>query len=152
LYPEQRAGFAADYPQMGEDFEVLAEPEGRYNCIGFASGTEAEWVQLLPGGDRDATLAFYDRVFRMAYGGPYRRLPAVDVRHRPGWQKVVLYGMVLAGGELIVLHAAVEDFDGTWLSKMGEDALIRHRTAGAIAKLGCQPVVVYERRFCVPPY
>ena len=46
-----------------------------------------------------------------------------------------------------VTHGALQDRDGTWTSKLGQLALIRHRTPAALnGPTYGQPVAVYARR------
>jgi hypothetical protein len=77
----------------------------------------------------------------------YRRLPRLDFRRQPGEQKVVVYGLRDESGRITrVTHAAIQTADGTWQSKLGALALIRHLTPQALAgpEYGV-PIAVYAR-------
>jgi hypothetical protein len=55
--------------------------------------------------------------------------PCEDGHHEDGWEKIVLY----VDGDGLPAHAARELADGSWTSKLGDRADVRHETPAAIA-------------------
>lgn len=137
-----------DFPRLGSRFEVLAPSTKRYNCIAHSLGIHDRWINPRTG-PADAPLAGMDRLYRSA---GYRRLRALNFRRQSGNQKVVVYALRDDAGTITrVTHAAIQMADGTWQSKLGASALIRHPTPWAVA--GPQygvPVAVYIRRAAGP--
>lgn len=157
-FPQSRAvvvGWKADFPFLGDDFEVqgTGTPNptscatkagtdkaipGTYNCIAHTAGIKNVWVnpyQKAAGWD--------------LYYGPlgYKQATGTDTSFVKGVQKVAVYAKRLPDGRLKeYTHAAVQEADGTWTSKLGSGPLIRHRTAEAVAGGSYGEVVrVYER-------
>jgi type VI secretion system secreted protein VgrG len=77
----------------------------------------------------------------------YRRLPHLDLTLVPGHEKVVLYATLNPDWTVkTVTHAARQEPDGTFTSKLGQLPLIRHRTAeGLRGQSYGLPVAVYTR-------
>ncbi|HEX8203560.1 MAG TPA: hypothetical protein VF590_24000 [Isosphaeraceae bacterium] len=142
---ERRKLTARDYPNLGGEFEVLAPSSDRYNCIAHSLGLHDRWLAPRTGtGTARNPLAWADRLY--AKGG-YARLPTPDTSLQPGQQKVVVYGYVNRNGTIReVRHAAIQDADGTWTSKLGHFALIRHPTPALVSgPLYGRPIAVYAR-------
>jgi len=120
-----------------------------YNCIAWSLGITDEWVW--PG----ESVKAFDGLYA---GRGYKRLAARDYGPEPGVEKVVLFGTLkdvrlkTADGKsreevmVVATHAARQEADGTWTSKLGGLARIRHRTPEAVAggTYG-DPVAVYAR-------
>ena len=76
----------------------------------------------------------------------YGRVKGLDLSVTTGVQKVVVYATMTNGRIASVTHAAVQERTGTWTSKLGKLALIRHRTPEALnGPVYGQPVAVYIR-------
>lgn len=157
-FPQSRAvvlGWKADFPFLGDDFEVqgTGTPNpttcatkagtdraipGTYNCIAHTAGIKNVWVnpyQKAAGWD-----LYYEPL-------KYKKAAGTDTSFVKGVQKVAVYAKKLPDGRLKeYTHAAVQEADGTWTSKLGSGPLIRHRTAEAVAGGSYGEVVrVYER-------
>jgi uncharacterized membrane protein len=117
-------GCGKGLPYLGADYEVLV-PGGhkKYNCIAWSLGITNKWVW--PGN----TLADFDQL-NADHG--YHRLQTLDLQLKKGVPKIVLYGH-RKNGVFKATHQALQMADGTWTSKLGQLALIRHRTAKAVA-------------------
>ena len=101
-----------------------------YNCIAFAAGDTKRW--WWPGnhppntfywpvaGAVEPSLAnFYAAFATIGY------LQCDNGVHVPGFEKVAFY---MANG--LVTHAAIQQLDGTWKSKLGKAEDISHTLAG----------------------
>ncbi len=144
-FPKERAllaGWKGSFPKLGTDFEVLGECTapaadcrsiigegqkifpGSYNCIAHAAGIKNLWVNP------------FERVAQWeAYFKPlgYALQATNSTQHEVGVQKVAVYGKLNAKGQIAeYTHAAIQEGDGTWTSKLGSGPLIRHRTAEAV--------------------
>jgi type VI secretion system secreted protein VgrG len=75
----------------------------------------------------------------------FTRAQTRDCDPQPGKHKVVLYALRNADGTIReVTHAAWQEDDGTWSSKLGQGALIRHETPDALCgPLYGDPIAVY---------
>lgn len=121
---------ASDYPLLGQRYEVLAPSSDRYNCIAHSLGLHDRWIapRTTPGPN---PLAWMDKLYAR-YG--YSRLPTLDTSLQPDARKVVLYGYVRPNGVVReVRHAALQRVDGTWTSKLGHNALIRHPKVASVS-------------------
>ena len=116
-------------PALGGDYQVFGRSTIRYNCISYSLGIRDRWISPVTGPGRLPFL-WADRVYgRLGY----RRLPAADLRPSPGSEKVAVYAILGGDGRVARLtHAAVQLPDGSWASKVGPFALIRHRTPAAM--------------------
>jgi hypothetical protein len=132
--PRMRQGF----PRLGNRFEVLGPSTPRYNCIGWSVGNTNEWVW--PGN----TVADFDRLY--AQHG-YARQEGLNLTVEPGKRKLVLYGTLNPDATIrTVTHAAVQEPDGRWTSKLGSLALIRHATPDELRGPSYgTPIAVYVR-------
>jgi hypothetical protein len=137
--PAQRRAF----PLLRDNFEVLARSTPRYNCIAHSLGIHGRWVNPVTG-PSSHPLAGMDQMYQ-ARG--YVRLRQLDYRLEPGKQKVVVYAMLRPDKRIkAVTHAALQAADGTWTSKLGKLALIRHLTPQALnGPVYGRPVAVYVR-------
>jgi hypothetical protein len=150
LRPEWRKvvlGWKKSFPNLAEDFEVLgpgtpgatecatragldgrrqhgAVIPGTYNCIAHSAGIKNVWINPYQ------TTAGWD-LFYTPLG--YRAADGLDVSSESGVRKVAVYATKTAAGAVKeYTHAAIQEPDGTWTSKLGSGPLIRHRTAGAV--------------------
>ena len=130
-------------PHLGEDFEVLAPPTRAFNCVAHALGRQDEWINPVTGPPEDP---FREMDRRYGEHG-FTRLPTLDLALVPGVQKVAVYALRNAGGGVEeITHAALQEADGTWSSKLGQGPLIRHGTVEALAGPAYgEPVTVYVR-------
>ncbi|MFO0969070.1 MAG: hypothetical protein U0793_26245 [Gemmataceae bacterium] len=146
-YPEARRRVlmeARDFPRLGARFEVIDPYIGkRYNCIAHSLGIHGRWVNPETG-PSTAPLSKMDRMYT-AKG--YRRVSGLDFRLATGLQKVVVYAKVSGGRITSVTHAAIQEADGSWSSKLGQLPLIRHATPESLngPSYGV-PVAVYVRK------
>jgi type VI secretion system secreted protein VgrG len=145
-FPQERAFVRTlHFPNLGEQYEVLAPRTPRYNCIAWSAGITNRWEWPAPNG-RKATVRDFDQ-FYARFG--YRRVRTLDYRVQPGVDKVVLYGHVRRGQPIEPTHAARQAPNGTWTSKLGKAPLIRHLTPDSVNGAGPngygRPVAVYVR-------
>jgi type VI secretion system secreted protein VgrG len=147
-YPSERQGISAgdqgDYPYLGQNYQVLAPSSGGYNCISYSLGLRNVWIAQQMGPPR-APLAWMDHLYAQ-YG--FRRLPTMDVSLDPGVRKVVLYGTTGRHGVVTdILHAEVQDKDGTWSSKLGDGPMIHYPHFNTLSgpSVG-HPIAVYARQ------
>jgi len=141
---QYRYGVTADgsFPQLFSNFEVLAAPTRVYNCIAHSLGYHDRWVNPITSSGPNK-LAGMDRLYA-AEG--YRRMSTLDFSLQKGYQKVVVYATVVGGVIKEVTHAAIQSADGTWTSKLGQNALIKHVCPNDVAGgLYGVPVAVYIR-------
>lgn len=145
-FPEARRvvySFRDGFPHLGDQFEVVDPYTGkRYNCISHSLGINSHWVNPETGPNRQPL----SRMDVLYHGKGYRRVPGLDYGLVPGMQKVVVYAKVERGQIVQITHAALQERDGTWSSKLGQGPLIRHLTPTALngPDYGV-PVAVYER-------
>jgi type VI secretion system secreted protein VgrG len=132
--PELRASF----PRLGNNFQVLAPSTRQYNCIAWSLGDTHNWVW--PG----QRLADFDALYGK-HG--YTREPGLNLAVEPGKRKLVLYATLNPDATIkAATHAAVQEPDGSWTSKLGAMALIHHATLGALrGPVYGTPVAVYVR-------
>jgi hypothetical protein len=133
---ERRVIDAGGFPSLHGDYRVLSPSTPKYNCIAWSLGITSQWVWP---GDR---VTDFDHL-NARYG--YRRLHGLDYGVQPGVDKIVLYGKQ-EHGRWVVTHQARQLSDGTWTSKLGKLALIRHRTPEALSGPDYgRPLAVYVR-------
>ena len=105
-----------------ENFEIADPPDGRYNCIAYAAGdTSKRWDYHLgrywpPWATQNSSMQSLIEVFA---GLQYEECQ--DGSPEVGYQKVALYE---ARGA--IQHAAVQQPNGRWRSKMGPGPVIEH--------------------------
>lgn len=133
--------FRTSHPNLLTNYEVLGPSELKkktYNCIAWSVGIKDHWVW--PG----KNLEDFDKLYAK-YG--YRRTANLDFAVRKGQQKIVLYGKNLEDGTVECTHAARQEPNGTYTSKLGKMALIRHLHPEDVdgPSYG-RPVAVYVRQ------
>jgi len=138
----ERSAITGSFPNLGA-FAIL-EPgiSTRYNCIAHSLGIHSRWVNPRTG-PASNPFSYMDRLYAVR---GYRRLPRVDFRLQAGVQKLALYATVDNGRIREITHAAVQERDGTWTSKLGKLPLIRHRIPQDLngSSYG-RPVATYTR-------
>jgi hypothetical protein len=151
-FPEERAAvkrWKSDFPNLNEDFEVVgpstarpnpkdpASYKGTYNCIAWSAGITDEWLN-----PSDSIFGF-DSLYA-ARG--FTRASQKNLQHEPGKAKIAVYVGTNKEGKPVMTHAARQEADGTWTSKLGSGPRIRHRTAEAVAGPSYgEPVFVYTK-------
>jgi hypothetical protein len=123
-------------------FEILDPRIGTtYNCIAHSLGIYDRWINPKTGPPGNP-LGYMDQMYLLK---GYQRAASVDYRVAPGVKKVMLFALVAGGQIQEVTHAAVQQADGTWTSKLGQLPLIRYYNPLAVAgtQYG-QPVAMYE--------
>lgn len=133
------AEFRKKFPILGDEYEVEAESTGypgadevippagtrfKYNCIAWALR-----IVNRPVWEGD-TATDFDRLFG-EHG--YVRMEWMDLRVDPQVEKIALYANFKADGKMQATHASRQLPDGTWTSKLGGGAQIRHRTPDALS-------------------
>lgn len=116
--PSERAGF----PRLGDDYEILAPASSEYNCISWSLGVTDRWIWPVQARSSIFFSDFDDLYTRHGY----RRLSTLAFDQLADHDKVVLYAKVNASGVLEPTHAARQEADGSWTSKVGKMPLIRH--------------------------
>jgi len=137
--PEIQKGF----PRLHDNFEVIRDGTKTYNCIAWSLGITDRWVNPEIG-PAYAPLSLMDRMY--AERGYYREHD-LNWRAEPGLEKVVLYATLNPDGTIQkVTHAAHEEPDGTFTSKLGQLPVIRHATPQDLrGPTYGLPVAVYVR-------
>jgi hypothetical protein len=114
------------------DYEVASPRDASYNCIAFAAGdTTRKWdpnALLQPGyywppaalrDDGNNDLTALKRMFEVI---GYSECDNGNLE--PGFQKVALYAVTEDSWQ----HAAIQDESGAWLSKLGDEYDVRHKS------------------------
>jgi len=129
LSPERERAF----PSLSRsNYEATSDETTKYNCIAYVAGDESQWWQpyigdrptywpdgAIKGYSIEALVsAFRALGYTMCSGGELE----------PGFEKIALY--VNANGEWA--HAARQQADGSWLSKLGDWEDICHTTVEAV--------------------
>ena len=116
----------SDFPNLRSDNHFETDPtiNKRYNCIAYAAGDINKWwwptkPSYWPQGiAREVTLKSFVRVFaNLGYE------PCVDGSVEEGYEKVVIY---VDPSTNEPTHAAKQQQDGSWSSKMGQGPVITH--------------------------
>ena len=130
------------FPNLHE-FEVMDPYQGkRYNCIAHSLGIHSRWVNPATG-PTNRPLSLMDRLYKIK---GYTRASRLDFSRSQRFQKVAVYAHVANGQIRQVTHAAIQELDGTWSSKLGQLPLIRHREPNSVSGNSYgQPVAVYFR-------
>lgn len=129
-------------------YEVVPQPlKRRYNCFAFTLGelsspTQPKSLKVLDPAQpfKDVSAMYNAKGYVLA-----QEWPRLDFSYK-GKPKIVVYGVVKDGKVVEVTHAAIQEADGKWSSKLGPDGpLIRHNSPGDLsgATFGV-PVAVYE--------
>lgn len=130
------------FPRLGNRFEVLGPATVTYNCICWSIGNDNSWVWPREPG-QPVSLADFDGLYGI-YG--YKRIDGLDLAREAGVEKVVVFALV-RDGRLEMTHAARQNPDGTWSSKLGSLPLIRHlRPDDLSGPTYGQPYVVYVKK------
>jgi hypothetical protein len=131
------------FPRLGVNFKVKGPHTTTYNCIAHSLGLNDRWVNPITG-PGDAPLALMDRLYA-AQG--YKRERGLNTALEAGKQKVVVYATLNRDATIgEVTHAAIQQPDGTWTSKLGSLALIQHPTPESLrGPVYGTPVAVYVR-------
>lgn len=133
----------AAFPKLeSEGFEIVGEPTTEYNCIAYAAGDTTEW--WWPNGTGYwppwATLDNRMESLKEAFVGIGYEL-CDDAYAEAGYQKVALYEI-----EGRFQHAALQMFNGTWRSKMGEGPVIEHSNPESLSGEVYGHATVFMRR------
>lgn len=121
--------FSPRFPHLLTNFEVLEPPGKHYNCIAHSMGIHNRWINPQTG---PAAWPFgpMDQLYQPL---GFHRLPTLDLSLKKGVQKIVLYALKNPDGTIKeVTHAALQEKDGVWSSKLGQLPLIRHITVEAL--------------------
>lgn len=122
----------AELPNLAVDDYIITSPsDRRYNCIAWAAGNNSRWwwpdplnIGSWPRGiPRQHTIAAFVQAYgTLGYG------PCNDGSYEAGVEKVALYAIGDASGRLSPTHAALQQADGTWTSKLGPCEDVTHFT------------------------
>jgi hypothetical protein len=146
------------FPRLKTElYDVTSQRTWDYNCIAFAAGVvDAWWWPMGKGPDgkdaawpegapREVNLA----AFVAAYRGLCYEICA-DWKHEDGYQKIAIYAMNGAP-----THAAIEQPDGKWKSKLGPVEDIEHEnpmSLETVAGVGAYGIAVtFMRREASAP-
>jgi type VI secretion system secreted protein VgrG len=146
-YPAQRkkhdSGLKKAFPNLGNEYEVLAPETMDYNCIAHTLGKDKKWVapETVPAKN---PLTEMDKKYATQ---SYKRSSSMDFSYTSSKKKVVVYAIKNPDGSIKkVTHGAIQDKHGTWESKLGGGPLIRHKTPDALnGTVYGEPVAVYEK-------
>ena len=145
-FPEERLilegpGGRRLFPHLGSDFEVLAPSTEDYNCIAYSLGRLSVWINPQTGPEQNPFAAM-DLLYQDL---GFIRAGTLEVSLESGKRKVALYATLTSDGRIErITHAAAQETDGNWVSKLGQGPLIRHETPAAVSgPLFGEPVAVY---------
>jgi hypothetical protein len=138
-HAELRGTVTSSFRSFQGKFEVLGPSTPNadasadtYNCIAWSLGITNHWVW--PG----ESLGGFDKLYAQ-YG--FRRLAKADFSMQAGVEKIALYAL---NGKCT--HAARQNTDGTWSSKLGSAPLIRHNLVDAFGNsIYGHPIAVYVK-------
>ena len=132
------------------DYVITSEETSTYNCVAFAAGDIDRWWEPLPipfpgcywpsGAARDDgndDVAALKRCF-MEIG--YEECASEDLE--PGFVKVALYAVHPDDYK----HAAIQESNGEWSSKLGDGFDIRHKTPHCVCGPQYGTVMAYMKR------
>ncbi|QDU25101.1 RTX-I toxin determinant A from serotypes 1/9 [Anatilimnocola aggregata] len=143
------ASSPGSFPNLGVNYEVLGPSTPTYNCIAASVGVYTHDVW-----NTTPTLEWANSVYQSrGFSGPiaFNSAAGSALLANPNVEVVVVYGFSGGTGPYlpsgsIITHAAARSADGTWVSKMGDLALIRHQTPQSIAGgMYGQPLYLYSR-------
>lgn len=100
-----------------DNFEAIGPGDSKYNCIAWSLGRRDGWVW--PG----TKVEDFDKLYREQ---GYVPLDTLDLSHQDGVEKIALFGIPQRHGGVEATHAARNDAEGRWMSKLGTEPLIRH--------------------------
>ena len=131
------------FPNLsGEDFEILAQPSRRYNCIPYAAvdTTQLWWPNGISYWPPWATVDNKIESLKELFAGlEYEQCQYSNAES--GYQKVALYEIQ---GKF--QHAALQMPNRPWRSKMGQGPVIEHRSPESLSGEKYGHPVVYMRR------
>jgi hypothetical protein len=135
-----------DFPMLGPDWKRTSEP-AYYNCLGFAMGEKRSWWPgEYPGWSDDywptgAPNEETAEAFAIAFATVgFVRCDSSSID--PGFEKIALYG--ISG---IIKHAARQEEDGMWRSKLSlNDEDIEHNITGIEGPCFGRIVAIFKRR------
>jgi hypothetical protein len=114
------------FPNLAADGYVVASPKTRaYNCVAWAAGDASRWWEpgiYWPGPSGDDLASLVGLFTALGYA------PCAGDGLEAGHEKVALY----ADDRGEWTHAARQLSDGWWMSKLGPDEDILHRTPHAL--------------------
>ena len=97
-------------------FNVMSLANDQYNCFAYSMDVHDRWVWW--------ETTFYGQAIRKYVGLGYRISHFFDVKFSPAEKKVALY--FNSRGQ--VTHAAVQNTNGMWESKVGEGPVVEHES------------------------
>lgn len=116
-----------------EDFKIIGKSSWQYNCYGYA-WNEPFWYS---DGNDDT-----DLMLDAAEDNRYELVWDLDAPPVPGRRRVVYYML-----NRQIRHAAVQQVDGSWISKLGSGPLVHHRNLECLScDLYGVPGLMFEER------
>ena len=114
-----------------EGFQIVAQPSDNYNCIAYAAGDFHNWWDYGYGVSRywpphAARSSAIENLVEIFAGLGFERCD--DGNPESGYQKVALYEQ-----QGLLKHAAVQQPNGRWRSKMGAGPLIEHHSPESLS-------------------
>ena len=120
---------AKSFPNLG-NYKVLDASNKSYNCISHTLGVHHHWINPRTG-PANAPLAPMDQLYN---ANGFQRQPNVDLRPDPNLQKVAVYATKYPDGSIKkVTHAALQQPNGTWTSKLGQLPLVQHQSPWSVS-------------------
>jgi hypothetical protein len=130
------------FPNLAKSsFDLTSDATEIYNCIAFAAGVDSEWWDPL--GVWPAGIGTEDTVENLMAVYRYHGFEESDDKPEAGFEKLASYA---TDNGKVYQHAAKLGADGRWLSKMGVDEDITHRTLDALESDAYGKVVKFMRR------
>ena|SRR5438093_12138462 len=127
MAPSYARGFPHNFPKLGNRYQKKSHRTDQYNCIAWAASEchrpwwpggapEAYWPPNLPPDETldNFTNAFIEIGYEVCTGAHYE------------WrfEKIALY----VNRRGVPTHAAKQTWTGAWISKLGKNVDIKHRT------------------------
>ena len=136
----------ATFPSLNDDgYTIESQSTPAYNCIAWAAGdvdkvwwpaAHAYWPEGIPSEERleAFVLAFQSLGYELS----------PDSRLEPGNEEVAIY----VDSDNVPTHAALQQTDGRWTSKLGKSVDIVHTTTGGVEgnEYGTVAVILKRRR------
>jgi hypothetical protein len=134
----ERAGF----PRLTDEFEVIRPNSTSYNCIAWSLGYTDRWIWPAQNGGQVYFSDFDDLYTRHGF----KKATTMSFDKSAKYDKVVLYAKANDWNILEPTHAAKQQSDGSWTSKVGKLPVIRHLHPNDLegSSYG-QPYVIYLR-------
>lgn len=155
-YASLRSDIKTSFPSVGDRFEILGPSTGgpttpgSYNCIAWSMGLVNQWVWTgeptdpRTGEDKSTLQGLFNQYLQRGF----HMLTSLDYSYHAGQQKVVVYGHYDSHHVFRPTHGSLQMSDGTWTSKCGGLALIRHLTPDVFGDWNSpygRPVAVFVR-------